>query len=256
MTSARIPLSWLALLLIASVLFLVQSFAPGTASAAVRSAAAHHRATAAVTRAVGSPALTDAEAASHVRRSSWEPRAQNYTANHRAPTGAELAVFHVAQANLDEWNVNPYAQQVTGDFTGTTDEIIQWAAWKWGIDEDVLRAVATAESWWKQDGVGQDGRYYSYGIMQVLNAYAGTDPLARVSTAFNVDFYAAQLRFVFDGKNRWFNDVAHGQTYGPGDVWGSVASWYAGAWWTDPAVGYIDTVKGYLATRDWEQPGF
>ncbi len=256
MTSARIPLSWLALLLIASVLFLVQSFAPGTASAAVRSAAAHHRATAAVTRAVGSPALTDAEAASHVRRSSWEPRAQNYTANHRAPTGAELAVFHAAQANLDEWNVNPYAQQVTGNFTGTTDEIIQWAAWKWGIDEDIIRAQACAESWWKQDGVGQDGQYYSYGLMQVLNQFAGTDPLARVSTAFNVDFYAAQLRFVFDGKNRWFNDVPHGRTYGPGDIWGSVGSWYAGAWWTDPAVGYIDTVKAHLANRDWEQAGF
>jgi autotransporter family porin len=36
--------------------------------------------------------------------------------------------------------------RVTGNFTGTTDEIIQWAAHKWGIDEDVVRSVATAES--------------------------------------------------------------------------------------------------------------
>jgi soluble lytic murein transglycosylase-like protein len=35
---------------------------------------------------------------------------------------------------------------VTGNFRGTTDEIIRWAAWKWGIDEDLLRAVAARES--------------------------------------------------------------------------------------------------------------
>ncbi|MGI8523691.1 MAG: transglycosylase SLT domain-containing protein, partial [Nocardioides sp.] len=156
-----------------------------------------------MTRPVGSPALSDQEAASHVRRSSWEPRPQNYTANHRVPTGDELAAFHAAQASVDEWNVNPYAQQVTGDFTGTTEEIIQWAAWKWGVDEDVLRAVASTESTWEQDAVARDGQYYSYGITQVLDQWAGTDPLARLSTAFNADFYGASLRFVFDGRNRW-----------------------------------------------------
>ena len=31
---------------------------------------------------------------------------------------------------------------MTGNFVGSTDEIIQWAAWKWGVDEDVIRAVA------------------------------------------------------------------------------------------------------------------
>ena len=29
---------------------------------------------------------------------------------------------------------------VTGNYTGTTDEIVRWAACKWGIDEDVVRA--------------------------------------------------------------------------------------------------------------------
>lgn len=210
----------------------------------------------ATTRPVGSPALSDAEAASRVRRSPWEPRPQNFTANHTVPTDAELQAFRAAQAALDAWNVNPYAQQVTGQFTGTTDEIIQWAAWKWGIDEDVIRAQATAESWWKQDGVGQDGTYRSYGLMQVLDQYAGTAPLSSKSTAFNVDFYAAQLRFVYDGLNRWFNDVPRGQTYVAGDLWGSVGSWFAGAWWTQPAATYIDIVKGHVADRDWAQPGF
>ena len=41
---------------------------------------------------------------------------------------------------------NPLIKYVTGGFTGTTDEIIQWAAHKWGIPEDILRAVAVNES--------------------------------------------------------------------------------------------------------------
>ena len=39
-------------------------------------------------------------------------------------------------------------RRVTGNFTGTTDEIIQWAACKWGIDEDIVRAQMAKESWW------------------------------------------------------------------------------------------------------------
>ena len=112
------------------------------------------------------------------------------------------------------------------------------------------------ESEWKQEGVHADGPHFSYGILQVLNEYAGTFPLSRDSTAFNADFYGAHIRFVFDGLNRWFNDVPHGRTYGPGDIWGSVGSWFAGAWWTPEATAYVDGVKGHLANRIWEQAGF
>ena len=33
--------------------------------------------------------------------------------------------------------------------TGATDEIIQWAACKWGIDEEIVRAQIAKESYWK-----------------------------------------------------------------------------------------------------------
>ena len=33
------------------------------------------------------------------------------------------------------------AARVTGNFTGTTDMILQWAACKWGIDEDIVRGA-------------------------------------------------------------------------------------------------------------------
>ena len=43
---------------------------------------------------------------------------------------------------------------VDGNFTGTTDEILQWAACKWGIDEDIVRAQAVTESYWFQTAGG------------------------------------------------------------------------------------------------------
>ena len=51
----------------------------------------------------------------------------------------------------------PRFARVTGAFTGTTDEIIQWAACKWGIDEDVVRAQAAKETYWTQDHLGDFG---------------------------------------------------------------------------------------------------
>ncbi len=44
--------------------------------------------------------------------------------------------------------------RVTGSYHGTTDEIIQWAACKWGLDEDVLRAQAVQESYWRANAAG------------------------------------------------------------------------------------------------------
>ena len=46
------------------------------------------------------------------------------------------------------------APLITGDFTGTTQEILKWAACKWGIDQDVVFAQAAVESWWQQTELG------------------------------------------------------------------------------------------------------
>ncbi len=43
---------------------------------------------------------------------------------------------------------------VTGNYSGTTDEIVRWAACKWGVDEDVVRAQGEVESGWDQGGAG------------------------------------------------------------------------------------------------------
>ncbi len=197
--------------------------------------------------------MSDAEAAAHVH-SAVETRGRtNQIPNHTVPTSDQLTLFHADQAKIDATNINPLAQQVTGCFTGTTDEIIQWASWKWGINEDIMRAAAVNESWWKQAGsIHQDGTYYSYGILQVLNKWVDTYPMSDQSTAFNADFYGASYRFVYDGLNKYFAQPP----YAAGDEWGSVGAWFSGAWWDPGATTYIDQVKTILSNRTWEQPSF
>jgi hypothetical protein len=39
---------------------------------------------------------------------------------------------------------------VDGQFSGTTDEIFQWAACKWGLPDNLLRGIAVRESTWYQ----------------------------------------------------------------------------------------------------------
>ena len=73
-------------------------------------------------------------------------------------------------------------RQITGNFTGTTDEILQWVACKWGIDVNIVRAEAVQESHWHQSQLGDYTTnqrlcppvrwngcscYQSYGFLQI-----------------------------------------------------------------------------------------
>lgn len=169
------------------------------------------------------------------------------------------------------------ASRVTGNFSGTTDEILQWAACKWGIDENIARAQAAKESWWRQNalgdwttdstrcapghGLGVDGRAgqcpESWGILQNRYPYEQTAwPGIQNSTAFNADTTYAIWRACYEGYEWWLNDVDRGQQYGAGDEWGCVGRWFAGRWHTQDAETYISAVKGYLNDRIWEKPEF
>jgi len=170
--------------------------------------------------------------------------------------------------------------RVTGNFTGTTDEIIQWAAAKWGLPDDVIRAQAVAESTWYQNlkdsngkpvanrgygdfgdcggspgpsGYGTNGPS-SFGIMQIkwcahkdqsAQGY-GTWPWSETSTAYNVDYYGAIMRGCIEGWDSWL-----GNGYKAGDMWGCVGRWYAGEWYSTGANGYIEAVKNYYTVKPW-----
>ena len=215
----------------------------------------------------GSALPSSAQCAGRVRRAP-EVRSMNVTFN--ATRGhAYTPSYPFADAEL---------RRVDGNFAGSTDEILQWAACKWGIDEDVVRAQMAKESWWDQRNLGdwwsypadacppghapgEDGRPgecpQSIGIGQVR--YSTGDqafPAVEESTAMNVDVAYAIWRACFEGKEYWLNDVERGRQYQAGDMWGCVGRWFAGRWYTTAANGYITAVQDYLARRIWTNPDF
>jgi autotransporter family porin len=171
----------------------------------------------------------------------------------------------------------PLFARVTGDFTGTTDEIIQWAACKWGIDEDVVRAQAAKETYWQQTylgdfgtdptrcapghPIGADGERgkcpESIGMMQTRAPYLkSTIADAAASTAYNLDLSYAIWRSCYEGQEQWLNTVEHGATYQAGDLWGCVGRWYAGRWHTSDADTYSKAVRDYFDEKIWKTRSF
>lgn len=204
---------------------------------------------------------SDSNCAARVRHSPWEPRPDNYTANHTIGI-AGVPVNGASTA----WDVT-YAPRINGSFTGTTDEILQWGACKWGLDENIQRARAVQESTWYQSQVGDYtmsatlcksfGKsppcYQSYGIFQVkASDFIGTYPASQQSTPFNVDYSLAWLRACFDGDMAWLGSKpASTRKYATGDIWGCVGAWYSGSWYDSNAQTYIKSVKQHLANKEW-----
>ncbi len=205
----------------------------------------------------GSALPSDATCAASVRQSAWEPRPDNTTANH---TNVYLQGARLTGSNLKPYG---YEARVTGNFTGTTDEILQWGACKWGIDEDIVRAQAEKESTWHQSTLGDclggtvsaTHGCQSVGILQIKGAnlpptHPGTWPYAYESTAFNVDYMLGMLRSCFEGKETWL-----GNGYQAGDIWGCVGRWFSGNWYVS-SQNYIASVKQNMANKDWLKAGF
>ena len=187
---------------------------------------------------------------------------------------ARNAVYNQT-AGTDPHDLRP---RVDGNFTGTTDEILQWVACKWGINEDVVRAQTIRESYWFQEAGGDltsnesscAPAYHQYdpcpesiGVLQVRWDYHGEafeDENAIRSTAYNGDYAYSSWRACFEGEYTWLNNVEHGRPYPLANqadqLWGCVGVWFAGRWYTDAAIGYIGRVQGDLANRVWTTAGF
>lgn len=204
---------------------------------------------------VGTPLPSGADCAARVRPMP-EIRPGNHAANHTRGQGPNARNDWAGFARVD------------GDFVGTTDEIIQWAACKWGIDEDIVRAQVVKESWWHQSAVGDvESGEPSYGLGQVRQAYHGTAfPWARTSSAYNLDYTYASWRACYEGVYTWLNTAERGRQYAAGDEWGCLGVWYSGRWYTEAAIRYIeggDTpgygdmgVRQHLANTTWDDPDF
>ena len=182
----------------------------------------------------------------------------------------------VRGTNHNLGGASPLAR-VDGDFSGTTDELLQWTACKWGIDEDIVRGMIAKESWWRDTQlgdfttnsavcayghtIGSDGVAgqcpQSTGLGQInWQFYKDAYPTAAQSNAYHLDYGFAVWRSCYEGAFTWLNNVDKGAVYGPGDAWGCVGFWNAGRWHTAKGEGYVAEVKDYITQRIWEQPNF
>jgi len=147
-----------------------------------------------------------------------EIRSANTTANYTP--GAS-----VDPSYRQSWNpgFDAYLAKVTGQgCLGSTEQILEWAAKKWGFDElgylDIAKAMAVQESTWYQatQGDSQAGTcdwncpggsyptgYQSYGILQVKRtSWPGRYPLFQRSAAFRA-LYSLPARRSSDLGASW-----------------------------------------------------
>lgn len=121
---------------------------------------------------------SDSQCAAEVHYSTWEPRPQNYQQNQTEPAAGAMAASFSTRPRDQGGTYNPLwdtwlLHRVDGRFTGTTDEILQWAACKWGLPDNLIRADAVEESTWFQylhypndasyGGGGGGSCYWDYG---------------------------------------------------------------------------------------------
>jgi hypothetical protein len=236
--------------------------------------------------------LGDAKAAALVTR---EPESRRYNAtsytvggrryppvNDYTPTARELRSFRSSKTSLGQpvLQFDPYFRFVDGRDgipDPSTDDLIQWAAHKWGIPENWLRAEYVQESYWNAFQLGDLANvsareyslqplqarvrgalaaYQSLGIAQVKwivdgSVGPGTEPLRWESTAFNIDYQAATVRLYYDnpqGARASWGD----SSYVPCQQWNSIGGWYEPyPWGNSGQKNYVGEVRQHLADRDW-----
>ncbi len=225
----------------------------------------------------GSPLPSESECAARVRYSSFEPRHDNYTANHQVPTATQIASLHPWDNNTmgQDIKADSLRKQIRGNFTGTTDAILQWVACKWGIDENIVRAEAVVESNWHQSQLGDyttdqslcppgtwngSGCYQSYGILQIKYIYNTSSwPMSRADTAFSAEYMYGIIRACYEGWTDYLNNstpLPGYPKYHAGDIWGCIGRWYSGSWYDQGAVDYIKSVQTHYTNKEWLKPGF
>lgn len=217
----------------------------------------------------------------------YELNGRRYPAmNSFVPSSAAIAAFRASKTSNGQTEVrlNPYTAHVDGRDgmrDPSTDDLIQWAAHKWGIPENWLRAEYVEESYWNSFMLGDNTRvdpstvsrypaqarvsatnvYQSMGIAQVRwtpagTVDAGTNPLRWESTAFNIDYQAAMVRFYYDNpegtRTEWGD-----RSYRPCEQWSSIGGWNSPyPWHNAEQAKYISEVREWLSEKQWTTRSF
>jgi hypothetical protein len=225
----------------------------------------------------GRPPLSDRAAAALVIHQP-ELRPENFAANNYVPSHAELSAFYHARSAQGRSILKdtPEYRYVTGRpglRNPSTDDLIQWAARKWGIPTDAYRAQIYFESvdiqglqydkatvsrhdYWQYPSQSRIKPYQVYqtiGISQIKwkpvnKLMPGVEPLRWKSTAWALDYSAATIRYYYDGRCGWC-----GRGYHMGQGWESIGAYNAPIPWVNNAKRnwYINKVKTALRNRSW-----
>ncbi len=78
----------------------------------------------------------------------------NVPFNRTTVTAEQLDAFAASGYSFEALIDKAQYRRIAGDYTGSTDMIMRWAACKYGIDENVVRGQAWDESWWQQARTG------------------------------------------------------------------------------------------------------
>ncbi len=229
-----------------------------------------------VTLPPGSVLPSEQECSTRINHSAAEPRTDNETANHAIPTQQQIAQLAPWGDSIGATTkADQFRKQITGNFTGTTGEILQWVACKWGVDENIVLAEAVIESDWHQNFLGDytndkkrcppgqwdgSGCYQSYGVLQLTYTFFPTAwPMSRNNTAFSAEYVYGVIRTCYEG---WTSYLAERKplpgysTYRAGDLWGCLGMWFSGGWYDSGAINYIDKVKKELVNKNWQESHF
>ncbi|HET9254329.1 MAG TPA: hypothetical protein VFO16_03880 [Pseudonocardiaceae bacterium] len=231
-----------------TLVFVIALLATGCSSGATEPSAS--------TLETGAALPSGQECAARIPRDNSEPRPENAAANQFVPDRVSMPRW----TDFTEEANQRFVPRIDGNFTGTTGEILAWGACKWGLDADLVRAVAVQESDWRQSTVSDESRRRqdcvggatppcptSFGIMQLKHQFLpGSYPLSQRSTAFNVDYYGARIRGCYEG---WVTYLRHG--YGPGDIWGCVGWHWSGDWKDSGSQRYVQRVRRHLDSKPW-----
>lgn len=172
-------------------------------------------------------------------------------ANQTKPNASQLA-YYASDGFVSSTMDPPYTwmKMIDGQYTGTTEMIIRWAACKWGMDEDMIRAQASTEhgSWvqWNASGderqsmnqcqagndpghsstnlwgyLISDACFQSWSIWQTKVVFSSpnigawtTWPAMNESTAFAVDYrYGFQRSCMNGDRSGFFQNQGTGQAY-------------------------------------------
>jgi autotransporter family porin len=216
----------------------------------------------------------EATCAARIRQGGPEPRPDNVTFNQTIPPVDQVAMLTAfgGGRGYDSAAV-PLGKRVSGNFTGTTDEILRWGACKWGFNEDFVRADAYQANGWHQAAVsgwtsnrsncptggptraGQDGTECAqvFGMFGITwQFHKSSWPMVRDSTAFNIDYSLAVQRVCFEGLVAYMRGWGPPENmYGPNDEFGCAASFFTGGWYDFTTIQKVNSIRDTLAKKPW-----